>query len=115
ASAIRSCSGVSALRPRNAGGTTPPVPANASSITVTTGATTGATTTGVTGSNAATQGAVLRIPILLVSRVTAPLRASALPHEMVAPVFSVMLVSARISPTKVVVVPSVAELPTRQK
>ena len=33
---------------------------------------------------------------------------------MLAPVFSVMLVSARMSPTNAVVVPSVAELPTCQ-
>ncbi len=46
------------------------------------------------------------------SRVTAPLRASARPQSMVAPVFNVMLVSARILPAKEVVVPSVAELPT---
>jgi hypothetical protein len=45
------------------------------------------------------------------SSVTAPFSASALPAT-VAPVFSVMLWSARMLPTKVVSVPSVAELPT---
>src|SRR4051794_37120651 len=51
---------------------------------------------------------------LLVSRVTAPLRASVLPFVL-APVVSVMLMSARMSPTNEVPVPSVAELPTCQK
>ena len=51
--------------------------------------------------------------MLLVSSVTAPFRASARPM-MFAPVFSVMLVSARMLPTNDVVVPSVAELPTCQ-
>ena len=50
---------------------------------------------------------------VFVSNVTAPLRASALPDK-VAPVLSVMLVKARIFPLKVVVEPSVAELPTCQ-
>ena len=50
---------------------------------------------------------------VLVSIVTAPFRARALPDTL-APVFRVMLVSARIFPTNVVVVPSVAELPTCQ-
>ena len=50
---------------------------------------------------------------LLVSSVTAPLRASALP-EVFAPVVSVMLVRARMSPTNEVPVPRVAELPTCQ-
>jgi len=48
---------------------------------------------------------------LLVSSVTAPLRASALPLVF-APVVSVMLVRARMSPAKDVPVPIVAELPT---
>jgi len=52
--------------------------------------------------------------IVLVSIVTAPFRANAAP-VMVAPVFRVMLVSARIVPWKAVVVPRVAELPTCQK
>jgi hypothetical protein len=47
-----------------------------------------------------------------VSIVTAPLRARALPHGMFAPVFNVILVSARIFPAKLVWVPRVAELPT---
>jgi hypothetical protein len=50
----------------------------------------------------------------LSSNVTAPLRANALPDILV-PVLSVMLVSARIFPTKVEFVPSVAELPTCQE
>jgi hypothetical protein len=52
--------------------------------------------------------------IVLESNVTAPLRARTLPWT-VAPVFSVAEVSARIVPTKLLVVPSVAELPTCQK
>ncbi len=40
--------------------------------------------------------------------------ARALPSRIVAPVFMVMLVSARICPSNAVVVPSVAELPTCQ-
>jgi len=50
---------------------------------------------------------------VLVSNVVAPLRANARP-ETVVPVFSVMLVNARMFPTKRVPVPSVAELPTCQ-
>src|SRR4051794_15100230 len=50
---------------------------------------------------------------LFVSSVTAPLRANALPLVF-APVVSVMLVRARMSPTNDVPVPSVAELPTCQ-
>ena len=49
----------------------------------------------------------------LVSIVTAPVCAKALPFR-VAPVFKVMLASARIFPTNAVVVPRVAELPTCQ-
>ena len=52
--------------------------------------------------------------MVLVSIVTAPFSARALPQPMVAPVFSVMLVSARIFPSNEVVVPRVAELPTTQ-
>src|SRR5581483_5375157 len=51
---------------------------------------------------------------VLESIVTAPFCASARP-ERLAPVVSVMLVSARMVPTKVVPVPRVAELPTCQK
>ena len=58
-------------------------------------------------------GAQLLEVILLLSRVTAPLRASALPSRL-APVVSAMLVSARMLPTKEVEVPTVAELPTCQ-
>ena len=50
---------------------------------------------------------------VLVSSVTVPFRARILP-DMVAPVFTVMLVSARIFPANAVFVPSVAELPTCQ-
>ena len=52
--------------------------------------------------------------IVLLSSVTAPLRASSRPAT-VAPVFSPIDVSARIVPLKLVVLPSVAELPTFQK
>ncbi len=52
---------------------------------------------------------------LLVSSVTAPFRASARPPVTLALVFKVMLVSARMLPRKVVVVPTIAELPTCQK
>jgi len=55
-----------------------------------------------------------QLVIVLVSSVTAPLRARALPSKMVAPVFRVMLVSARICPSNAVPVPSVAELPICQ-
>ena len=51
--------------------------------------------------------------ITLSSKVTAPFCASALPDK-VASVVTVILVSARIFPTKVVSVPIVAELPTCQ-
>jgi hypothetical protein len=51
---------------------------------------------------------------LLLSIVTAPFRARTLPETVVL-VKRLMLVSARIFPTKVVPVPSVAELPTCQK
>jgi hypothetical protein len=50
----------------------------------------------------------------LVSIVTAPFRARALPGAMLAPVWRVMSVSARILPAKVVLVPRVAELPICQ-
>src|ERR1022692_4210824 len=53
-------------------------------------------------------------PMTLLFRVTAPLIARALPQPMLAPLFRVMLVSARIFPWNFVVVPRVAELPTRQ-
>ena len=53
--------------------------------------------------------------ISLVSRVTAPMLAKALPHAIFAPVVSVMLVCARILPWKRLWVPRVAELPTCQK
>ena len=69
-----------------------------------------------TGTGAGPGAAVLHAVgvMLLVSSVTAPLRASARPI-MFAPVVSVMLVSARMFPANEVVVPSVAELPTCQK
>src|SRR5512135_1967854 len=50
---------------------------------------------------------------VLVSSVTAPFRARARPPTL-APVFSVMLVRARMLPLNAVPVPSVAELPTCQ-
>ena len=52
--------------------------------------------------------------MVLLSSVTAPLIAKARPSS-VAPVFSVMLWSAMIVPTKRLPTPSVAELPTCQK
>jgi len=52
--------------------------------------------------------------IVFVSRVTAPLRASMRPST-VAAVTSVIDVSARMEPRKVVLPPIVAELPTCQK
>jgi hypothetical protein len=51
--------------------------------------------------------------ILLVSNVTAPFRANALPIKLT-PVVTVILVYARIFPLNAVVVPSVAEVPTCQ-
>jgi hypothetical protein len=54
------------------------------------------------------------IVMVLVSNVTAPFSASAWP-TMVAPVFSVMDINAKMFPSKAVLVPSVAELPTCQK
>lgn len=54
-----------------------------------------------------------RLVMLLVSIVTAPFRARALPSTL-APVCREMLVRARIFPTNSVVVPRVAELPTCQ-
>ncbi len=50
--------------------------------------------------------------MILVSSVTAPLRASTRPPGMLVPVVSVMLVRAIRFPRNVVPVPSVAELPT---
>ena len=50
---------------------------------------------------------------MLLSSVTAPVCAKALPDTL-APVFKVMLVSARMFPMNEVVVPRVAELPTCQ-
>jgi hypothetical protein len=50
----------------------------------------------------------------LVSSVTAPVLAQAAPQVILAPVFKVMLVFARMSPANNVVVPRVAELPTLQ-
>jgi hypothetical protein len=55
-----------------------------------------------------------RMETLLLSIVTAPFRARALPDTMLAPLFRAMLVSARILPLNAVVVPRVAELPTCQ-
>ena len=52
--------------------------------------------------------------MVLLSNVTAPFRANALPQVIEAPVLSVMLVSATMLPANTVFVPSVAELPTAQ-
>src|SRR4029077_3061906 len=54
------------------------------------------------------------VVIVLVSNVTAPFRANALPSS-VAPVASVIDVRASMFPLKTEVVPKVAELPTCQK
>src|SRR5271155_2498553 len=56
----------------------------------------------------------LDVVIVFVSSVTAPVRASSLPW-IVAPVFAVMLAEAMIVPTKLVLVPSVADEPPCQK
>jgi hypothetical protein len=52
--------------------------------------------------------------MLLVSSVTAPFRANALPLVILAAVTIVILWSAMIFPWKAVAVPRVAELPTSQ-
>jgi hypothetical protein len=64
--------------------------------------------------SAANPAKSVQIEIVLVSNVTAPVRAQAAPQVISAPVFSVMLACARMSPVNDVVVPSVAELPTFQ-
>jgi len=51
---------------------------------------------------------------MLLSSVTAPFRARTLPDTL-APLLRVMLASAKMFPTNLVVVPRVAELPTCQK
>src|ERR1017187_7282316 len=56
-------------------------------------------------------GPPLHAVTLLLSSVTAPFRARTLP-SVLAPVFRVILVSARTFPANEVVVPRVAELPT---
>jgi hypothetical protein len=58
-------------------------------------------------------GEQLGLVMVLVSKVTAPFRASARPST-VAPVVSVIEVNARMFPRNVEPVPSVAELPTCQ-
>src|ERR1700676_762677 len=61
---------------------------------------------------------VVRAPVLLttlVSIVTAPLIAKALPRVISAPAARLMLVKATIFPSKMVLMPIVAELPTCQK
>jgi hypothetical protein len=60
-------------------------------------------------------GVVVQVELVmvLVSRVTSPLRASSRP-SMVTPVVAAIDVRARMVPTKVELVPSVAELPTCQ-
>src|SRR5580698_3477895 len=109
-SAFARAAGDRVLRGRNGAGTA----VGGLLSTPTIGATTGGTGPGGTGTSGVVHGAKLPAAMWLVSNVTAPLRAKALPQEMVAPVSSVMLVSARMSPTNVVAVPSVAELPTTQ-
>ena len=52
--------------------------------------------------------------MVLVSMVTAPVNAMARPHRILAVVFIVMLVRARILPANEVLVPKVAELPICQ-
>ena len=63
-------------------------------------------------------GTVVVLPqplvMVLVSIVTAPFLAKALPQVILAPVFRVMLVSARMFPSNLVPVPRVAEVPTTQ-
>jgi hypothetical protein len=85
---------------------------------VTVGVGVGAVTVGV-GVGAVTVGVgvgVVQVDLVMVllSRVTAPFRASALP-SMIVPVFTEIDCRARMLPTKVELVPSVAELPTCQK
>jgi hypothetical protein len=65
-------------------------------------------------SPSAVTGAKLHIVIVLLSNVTAPVCAKAEPQLIVAPVFKVMLSSARMFPTNSLSVPSVAEVPTCQ-
>ena len=54
------------------------------------------------------------VVMTLLFSVTAPFLAKALPQVIVAPLFRVMLVSARMCPANLVLVPRVAELPTTQ-
>ena len=54
------------------------------------------------------------LEIVFVSIVTAPVSASARPYRIFAVVFSVMLSPARMFPAKLVLVPSVADLPACQ-
>src|ERR1700683_3684671 len=63
----------------------------------------------------ASQPPVSLIDTVFASIVTAPFYAKALPQVMLASVFKVMLVSARMLPANSVRVPRVAELPTCQK
>jgi hypothetical protein len=67
----------------------------------------------VTGGVVGTTGEQSGEVITFVSKVTAPLRAKALP-SILAPVVAVMEVRARMLPLKVDAVPNVAELPTCQ-
>lgn len=60
-----------------------------------------------------TGGGTTHPPMLAESRLTAPLRARARP-EMLAPLFAVTLFNARMLPTKLLVVPNVADVPTCQ-
>src|ERR1700692_1507003 len=96
----------------NAGGSVPPLLMKASMAFATANSLPGAEDG---NADAAETAVVVQIVMLLVSSVTAPLRAKAAPQLMLASVFSVMLVNAMMSPMNDVVVPSVAEVPMRKK
>jgi hypothetical protein len=55
------------------------------------------------------------VPIVFICSDTCPVLARTLPQSSVAPVFMLMLASARIFPSNALYVPMVAELPTFQK
>src|SRR5579863_8379609 len=84
--------GVRVLRATNGSGTVGAV-LSVTTIGTTTGGTTGET--GGTGTTAVVHGAKLPADIWLVSNVTAPCSAKALPQAMLAPVVNVMLCCAR--------------------
>ena len=68
---------------------------------------------GIVATEGGKPGPPLQTVTWLLSSVTAPFRAKALPVKL-APVFRVMLVSATMLPASAVPVPRVAELPTCQ-